>query len=178
MRPHEGSLRKVKRFLVVTILLTGFSSLHAQDQEGKLVNRLLRPNTELSNADQNKKFTADRVSVEKRARVGTFYLQGKPVSKTYTNTRDFSATQFKSNSFDSSGSGNSLLAARSTASTHKYDTPAARASVTLRDGHKETSTTNFAGNRPFLEKGKSQKALERKNSPMTIDQVRELLNKN
>jgi hypothetical protein len=168
----------VKRFLVATILLTAFSSLRAQDQEGKLVNRLLRPNTELSNADQNKKFTADRASVEKRAHVGTFYLQRKTLDKTYTNTRDFSATQFKSHSFDSSGSGNSLLAARSTASTRAYDTPTARVSVTLRDGHKETATSNFAGNRPFLEKGKSQKALERKNPPMTIDQVRELLNKN
>jgi hypothetical protein len=159
-------------------LLTAFSSSQAQDQEGKLVNRLLRPNTELSNPDQNKKFTADRVSVEKSARVGTFYLQRKELSRTYANTRDFSATQFKSRSFDSSGSGNSLLAARSTNSTRSYDTPTARVSVNLRDSHREVPSSNFAGNRPFLEKGKSQKSLDRKSSPMTIEQVRELLNKN
>jgi hypothetical protein len=159
-------------------LLTAISSGRAQDQEGKLVNRLLRPNTELKNADQNKKFTADRLSVEKRARVGTFYLQGKATSKTYTNTREFSATPFKPRSFDASGSGSSLLAARSTSSMRAYNTPTARVSVNLRDGHKDAQTANFAGNRPFLEKGKSQKSLERKNPPMTIDQVRELLNKN
>jgi hypothetical protein len=36
----------------------------------------------------------------------------------------------------------------------------------------------FAGNRPFLDQGKSQKALSRQNPPLTIEQVRELLNKN
>ena len=168
----------MRRLLVATLLLAAFSSSRAQDQEGKLVNRLLRPNTELSNGDQNKKFTADRVSINKQARVGTFYLQHKGNTKTYTNTRDFSAAQFKSRAFDASGSGNSLLAARSTSSTRSYDTPTARVSVSLRDSHKDVRTSNFAGNRPFLEKGKSQKSLERKNAPMTIDQVRELLNKN
>lgn len=168
----------MRGFLVIAIFLAALSSSRAQDQEGKLVNRLLRPNLELGSADQNKKFTADRIGVDKRARVGTFYLQRKALSRTYANTRDFSATEFKSRSFDSSGSGNSLLAARSTPSARSYDTPTARVSVNLRDSHRETTTSNFAGNRAFLEKGKSQKSLDRKNPPMTIDQVRELLNKN
>jgi hypothetical protein len=168
----------VKRLLIVIVFLSALSSLPAQEQESKLVNRLLRPNMELGSAEQNKKFTADRVSVEKRARVGTFYLQRKTLSKGYANTREFSATQFTSHPFDASGAGNSLLAARSTADLRGYHTPTARASVTLRDAHKETPTSNYAGNGPFLEKGKSQKALERKNPPMTIEQVRELLNKN
>jgi len=36
----------------------------------------------------------------------------------------------------------------------------------------------YAGNRPFLDKGKSQKSLSAQNKPLTIEQVRELLNKN
>ena len=36
----------------------------------------------------------------------------------------------------------------------------------------------FAGNRPFLGRGKSQKALSARDTPLTIEQVRELLNKN
>ena len=36
----------------------------------------------------------------------------------------------------------------------------------------------FAGNRPFLGRGKSQEALSARDTPLTIDQVRELLNKN
>ena len=38
--------------------------------------------------------------------------------------------------------------------------------------------TPFAGNRPFLGRGKSQKALNAQDTPLTIEQVRELLNKN
>jgi hypothetical protein len=70
------------------------------------------------------------------------------------------------------------MAARSTHSSRSYDTPTARVSVSPRDSQRESPTSSFAGNRPFLEKGKSQKSLERKNPPMNIDQVRELLNKN
>jgi len=35
----------------------------------------------------------------------------------------------------------------------------------------------FAGNRPFLGQGKSQKALSAQDTPLTLEQVRELLNK-
>ena len=168
----------MRRLFVISLFFGSFSFIHAQEQEGKLVNRLLRPDTSLSSSEQNKKFTADRAAVDKRARVGTFYLQRKPTSKTYSNTRDFQAIDFHARGFDSSGSGNSLLAARSTVSPRAYSIPVARASVELRDGHKQSETTDFAGNRPFLDKGKSQKSLDRKNPPMTIEQVRELLNKN
>ena len=167
----------MRRLLIICLGLAFFSPLYAQEQEGTLVNRLLRPNTSLGNSEQNKKFFADRASVYKRARVATFYLQRKQKEKTYSNTREFASTSFKSRSFDSSGSDNSLLAARSTVQKGSYALPAARTSVELRDGHKQASTSDFAGNRPFLEKGKSQKSLDRKNPPMTIEQVRELLNK-
>jgi hypothetical protein len=36
----------------------------------------------------------------------------------------------------------------------------------------------FADRHQFREQGKSQKSLDQQNPPMTIDQVRELLNKN
>jgi hypothetical protein len=168
----------VKRLLVAALCLAGLCPLHAQDQEGKLMNRLLRPNTALSNDAQNKKFTAsDHATVDKHARVSTFYMAKKENPKTYSNTRSFSARQFDSQAFNTSGTGNSLLAARSTVTTGAYATPKARASVQLRDANKQSATGDYAGNRPYLEKGKSQKSLDRKNAPMTIEQVRELLNK-
>jgi len=43
---------------------------------------------------------------------------------------------------------------------------------------KKYATRDFAGNRPFLGQGKSQKALHAQDRPLTIDEVRELLNKN
>jgi hypothetical protein len=160
------------------LLLASFCSVQAQEQEGKLVDRLLRPNTTLANDAQNKKFTSNPVGVDKHARVGTFYMQRNSEPKTYSNTRDFKASQFKSNAFDSTGSGNSVLATRSTTQPGSYATKTATPSANLHDADKHIDSNGFAGNRPFLEKGKSQKSLDRKNAPMTIEQVRELLNKN
>jgi hypothetical protein len=40
------------------------------------------------------------------------------------------------------------------------------------------ATSDFAGKRPFLGQGKSQKALSQQDQPLSIEQVRELLNKN
>jgi hypothetical protein len=40
-----------------------------------------------------------------------------------------------------------------------------------------TPVREYAGTRPFLDKGKSQKSLQAQNKPLTIEQVRELLNK-
>jgi hypothetical protein len=174
-----GSLPVVKRLFTIALLAACFGTAKAQDQESKLMNRLLRPDTSLANPEQNKKFNGGgSATMDKHARVGTFYMERKATSKTYSNTRNFSAKEFHSQTFDSSGSGNSLLAAKSTVPQNTYSTPTARVSVELRDAHKQAASNNYAGNRPFLEKGKSQKSLDRKNPPMTIEQVRELLNKN
>ena len=164
--------------LALALIVTSACLAQAQQQEGVLVNRLLRPNVSLANSEQNKKFAADRVGVDKRAQVGTFYLERKSASKSYSNTRDFRAGQLDSHSFDSSGSGRSLLASRSATQVRPYATTAARVPVQSLDQHKPIDSTSFSGNRPFLEKGKSQKSLDRKTTPMTIEQVRELLNKN
>jgi hypothetical protein len=43
---------------------------------------------------------------------------------------------------------------------------------------KHYATRDFAGNRPFLAQGKSQKSLHAHDQPLTIDEVRQLLNKN
>jgi len=43
---------------------------------------------------------------------------------------------------------------------------------------KKVATRTYAEDRPFLDEGKSQKSLNQQNAPLTIEQVRELLNKN
>jgi hypothetical protein len=49
---------------------------------------------------------------------------------------------------------------------------------TAHDSNRIAQSGEFAGERPFLDKGKSQKSLSQPSKPMTIDEVRELLNKN
>jgi hypothetical protein len=62
--------------------------------------------------------------------------------------------------------------------TRSYQTKKARDLSGSASSTKKYATGDFAGNRPFLGQGKSQKALHAQDRPLTIDEVRELLNKN
>jgi hypothetical protein len=151
-----------------------------QEQERKLANRLLEPDMELQNTAQNKKFVADHGgSTDKRANVGTFYVQKKRTSKGFTNTRDFPAGQFDARSSRSENkAANVSSRTEITNSKRTVPTPDSRG---VRDAHesgKIVDSRAYSGKRQFVERGKSQKSLDRQNPPMTIDQVRELLNKN
>jgi hypothetical protein len=167
-----------KVLTALLVLLVAFSFARAQDQEGKLVERLLRPDMTLQNTTQNKKFSADGASINKKATVGTFYFQQKSNSRSFSNTREFSARQFNSRSFQGAGAASGISSQQPIGNSQpSYSTRTAR----VRDAHdadKAATSRAFAGNRPFLGQGKSQKALNRKNAPLTIEQVRELLNKN
>src|SRR5689334_22649784 len=82
------------------ILAAALCGVRAQDQEKKLVDRLLKPDMTLQNDAQNKKFGGDgSVSVNKRANVGTFFVHQKSHSKSFSGTRDFSTTQFYSQAY-------------------------------------------------------------------------------
>ena len=162
---------------VCLVLLALVSYAHAQDQESKLVDRLLRPNTTLGNNAQNKQFVADGASINKKASVGTFYVQKKSNSKSFSGTRDFSTRQFNSQSFagtrSASGTPKAFASSRSAYPTRTVSGP--------RDApqsDKKVPSRSYTENRPFLDQGKSQKSLNRQNPPLTIEQVRELLNKN
>jgi hypothetical protein len=170
----------VRKLLTTSVLfLAAASCVRAQDQERKLVDRLLRPDMTLQSSEQKKKFTVDGTSINKKASVGTFYVEKKADSKTFSKTREFSTGQFNSRPFHGNRSafedssrqamGNSRFA---------YPTQTARGSRDAAQSNKKVASRGYAQNRPFLDQGKSQKSLNRQNAPLTIDQVRELLNKN
>lgn len=155
------------------------ANLPAQQQEASLVDRLLRPNMELQNDAQSKKFSgASATVVKRRGTVGTFNLQPNRSEKVFANTRDHSTAEFSSRSFDSGARPVTTMQNRSSnksafgASSFAHDVRPAY------DAQKATSGREYAEQRQFTEKGKSQKSLDRQNPPLTIDQVRELLNKN
>jgi hypothetical protein len=168
-----------KPLALFVLLLMALSCARAQDQERKLVDRLLRPDMSLQNSEQKKKFIADGTSINKKATVGTFYVEKKSNSKTFSGTREFSTRQLNSRpfhgnrgAFETSSQqalGNSRLA---------YPTQTARGVRNAPQSDKKVASRAYAENRPFLDQGKSQKSLNRQNAPLTIDQVRELLNKN
>jgi hypothetical protein len=168
-----------KSVLVSVALFMALPCVHAQEQESKLVDRLLRPDMTLANSAQNKKFNADRVSINKKATVGTFYFQEKSSSKAFSGTRDFSTRQFNSHFFHGSRDASVVSSQQAIENTRSaYSTRTARGVRDAPQSDKKVASRYYAGNRPFLDQGKSQKSLNRQNAPMTIDQVRELLNKN
>jgi hypothetical protein len=152
--------------------------IQAQDQESKLVDRLLRPDTTLQNSAQNKRFVAATVAQDRQAHVGKFYWQEKTNAKTFSGTREFSSRQFRSQSFRSTKDPASLIPKTVHKSNLAFGTTTASGLRSVAGGDKKAGASDFAGSRPFLGKGKSQKALSQQNRPMTIDEVRELLNKN
>ncbi len=160
-------------------LTAALCCVHAQDQEKKLVDRLLKPDMTLQNDAQNKKFVGDgSVSVNKRANVGTFFIHQKPRSKSFSGTRDVSTTQFYSQTYR--GGRTAYVSSQQTFANSKA-TFANQTATGVRDAPqsgKKVASRAYAGNRPFLDEGKSQKSLNRQNDPLTIEQVRELLNKN
>jgi hypothetical protein len=159
------------------VVLVALPCVHAQDQESKLVDRLLRPDTTLRNDAQNKQFSADGASINKKATVGTFYVQKKSNSKSFAGTRDFSARQFISQSFQGTRSASGISSQRAIGNS-PYVTRTACGPRDSPQSDKKIASRSYAENRPFLGQGKSQKSLNRQNAPLTIEQVRELLNKN
>jgi hypothetical protein len=139
----------------------------------------MKPDMTLESEAQNKKFTADRTSVNKQAHVSTFYLEKKSPGKRFSGTRDYSASEFDARSFNQGDQAVARSAGSKKADTANYSEASKTSSTrAASDQNKSRPSRDYAGNRPYLEKGKSQKFLNRKNKPMTIDEVRELLNKN
>jgi len=152
--------------------------LRAQEQEGKLVDRLLRPNMTLESSEQHKTFTADKTGMSKKANVKTAYLQQKNNTKAFVDLRDYRRPR------RTPIPGRSMPPA---ITPTKW--PGKRKRRANLRHHHASDTGDFAGRNQgcfhqrirrqpqICEKGKSQKFLDRKNPPMTIEQVRELLNK-
>ena len=166
----------MKKFLALALMAT---SAFAQEQEQKLVDRLLKPDTTLENTAQKKKFVADRTSIDKRANVSSFYFDQQTKPKQFSGSRSYGAKDYDSKPFYGSRD-RSAFATRSTSSLRTYPTSNAALARATSDANKAANTREFAGQRPFLDRGKSEKSVEfqRKNKPMTIEDVRELLNKN
>lgn len=168
----------MRTLATVCLTICLFSGARAQTQERSLVDRLLKPDMSLQNSAQNKQFRADGESINKRATVASFYFENKSKPRTFSETRDFRSARFDTRAF--------LEGKRRNSSSDK---PANSISTfsgaslqhPVRDAYDHDKTVkgrDFADQHPFLDRGKSQKYLSRQTPPMTIEQVRELLNKN
>jgi hypothetical protein len=159
--------------LVAYIFLLAAMATNAQEQERKLVDRLLTPNTKLANPDQNKKFTGGLEAPTRSAATKSFYVSEKKLSKSFVADRSAPTTSFRTHDYATKAAIVPTLQPM-----RVFPTKNVRDISTSASSTKKYATRDFAGNRPFLGQGKSQKSLHAHDRPLTIDEVRELLNKN
>jgi hypothetical protein len=168
----------VRRWLTLCAFFSLCSLAGAQEQERKLVDRLLRPDASLQNNAQNKKWSGSKVAVDKKASVSTFYPGQKARTKKYERVRGVSARQFDAGQTYAVSEAPSASSKPSADADRSYLANKTVAARPVHDAKKGAETREFSGNQPFLARGKSQKSLDQQNEPLTIEQVRELLNKN
>ena len=173
------TLRRV-RVIVTCCLLTLWiiGSANAQEQERKLLDRLLKPDMSLQNPVQEKQFTARGSTATKQAPTKEFYVRARAPEKPFF-ARLFRTKNFEARTSRYQNSRASIATrTRIAKADFPYPTAAYRRVDTARESDKAVEVSEFSGSRPFLIQGKSQKAISQQDRPLTIDQVRELLNKN
>lgn len=165
--------------VVLLALLAGVSLMFAQERGDKLLDRLLRPNLSMTNPAQNKTFAAGSASLEQRVQNKTFHAPEELAMDSFGGTRTLSPREFAVRHFRIGDS--TVAAARQSqfanAATVQVVSAASVNHAASENGH-SLSAAPSADNRPFLGQGKSQRALRAYDRPLTIEQVRELLNKN
>ena len=150
----------------------------AQEQERKLIDRLLKPDMSLQNSLQQKEFRVGGNTSSRQIRTKPFYVADRRPERRFLagvfRTRTFSAKSSRFQNVEAKLPSRTQIATADA----RYATAAYDHVEVARESHRRVEVADFAGTRPFLLKGKSQKALSQQDRPLTIDEVRELLNKN
>lgn len=155
------------------LMLLSSCALRAQTQDRSLVDRLLKPDLTLRNRSFEKRFVAGTDRSAKTLPARAYYVTtDRKLVKNFS-TEHFAGTR------EVSTNAYSVKKAATPPSLSPTQLATVSSADSARDYPvKKTETSPYPGSRPFLVRGKSQKALDRRNPPLTIDQVRELLNKN
>ena len=159
--------------------MLGVGNANAQIQEKKLLDRLLKPDMSLQNSQQDKQFVARGPTQEKKARTKSFYVPERAPQKQFQSTRAVRSREFATKPSRYERSQATLKPRSRVLNTEvAYSTSTYSATRPAPDAAKTVNGSTYTGTRPFLVRGKSQKSLSTQNPPLTIEQVRELLNKN
>ena len=178
-RADFGTFGDVRMLAPLMTLLIGVCTAGAQTQEKKLVERLLRPDTSMVNPAQGKKFAAPAgVSFEERVPARSFNSREKTLTKPYSGDRNLTSPQVAARHFRLGDSPAQLSTRAQFAQKDRIiSAPPAPGIRVAPENTRAAAVRDFSGHRTFPGRGKSQRALQAYNRPLTIEQVRELLNK-
>jgi hypothetical protein len=169
----------VRWFFLLLCLTSFLFPVGAQEQERKLADRLLRPNMTLVNSAQDKKFAgADVTPADKKFGAKSFSTVDERTVKSFSDGKDFSAKRFETEKFTRPELTPNTQAKAKMASTNgEFVTRKSSLLQTASDEGKVAATRAYTDGRPFIGKGTRQEILSQEDKPLTIDEVRELLNK-
>ena len=166
--------------LIMSLVFSvGTATIYAQEQEAKLVDRLLRPNMSMVNSAQNKQFAAAGALATRNVPARNFWTRSRPVEKSFAAGPATSPGQFATRRYGAQDeTANISTKSQPTKTDIVFVASAAQGSRVAPENGRSLTAAPFPGNRQFSGQGKSQKALSARDTPLTIEQVRELLNKN
>jgi hypothetical protein len=164
--------------LLLICLTIVVSSARAQQQERKLIDRLLRPDLSLVNPAQGKRYVgAEASSLQKEFETKRFPTGNRVRTKAFSGTTEFLSPTFATR--ESSQSQRVVRAhAQSRYAAAQFATRNSSLIKAAPDAEKNVKGHTYVeSRRPFLAQGTRQKILSRHNHPLTIEEVRELLNR-
>lgn len=165
--------------IIISLALSaGVAATRAQEQEAKLVDRLLRPNMSLVNSAQGRQFGAAGTLVTKKVPVKNFCTRERAPAKSFAAGTASSPGQLATRRFVARDETANISTKSQSPTDIVFVASAAQSSRVAPESGRNLTAAPFSGNRPFSGRGKSQKALSARDTPLTIEQVRELLNKN
>lgn len=168
----------VKTILIASLLLASLVSGFSQTQEVKLIDRIMKPDTALGNPLQSKSFSGSSSGPVRSSMAATQKFQGlKDVTtKEFAFTRTFLG--LKNPWF-----GSKVFATKGAGSMSKYEVKKAGLEKTSDVGayYAATKSANFGSPvvpvSSFVPQAAAQRISDKINQKMTIDEVREMLNK-
>ncbi len=170
-------MRALPALLALLCLTIAARSVSAQEQEKKLVDRLLKPDMTLANSAQNKQFNGTGTTpVEKKFEAKSFYSGKERATKSFSGRKDFSAKGYETGKATRTEKAANTRA-EPTYARIKFLTGESRLDRSAAEGSRVAPTRDYAQSRPFLGEGTRQKILSQQDKPLTIEEIRELLNK-
>jgi hypothetical protein len=178
--PALWNLSRVRFLIVALISMLFCAAASAQEQERKLIDRVLKPNTELQGSEQNKAFSGGKAFDRAGSlQVKNFEFVEKVRPKDYNAGTFTGAKSWAGNFSFAARAANTKAGAIPSVTDKIYETKPVVVKESPEAG--KTVATRETQTGEFLIQGKSQRLFDYENAnrrTMSIDEVRTLLNKN
>ncbi len=165
---------------LATCGLLAQTTASAQEQERSLRDRIERPNMDLHATGFEKTFTPGASGLDKAASVKTFGFSRAATTKGdgSFSTHSFNSSPFKTGVFSTRKSG--LTDRGAAQSDRTFDTKTMAVHEDRAAGKTAPSQMYQPSDKPFISHGRRQDEIDelRRQKDLSIDQVREILNKN